>query len=74
MSESNEPSGKNNKQVVYSLSEDYWAKQPATVDGMLGGYEFISDIDIEQSQQFLNSFLKVLILDYLSSMTINFLQ
>ena len=48
------------KVINYSKSEDYWANQPATVNGMLGGYDFISDVDIEQSQQFLNYFLKVI--------------
>lgn len=57
MSENNETKS---KVINYSLSEDYWAKQPATVNGMLGGYEHISDVDIEQSQQFLNYFLKVI--------------
>ena len=45
------------KEIKYSQSEEYWATQPATVNGMLGGYEHISDVDIEQSQQFLNNFL-----------------
>lgn len=45
--------------IDYDVSKKYWATQPATVDGMLGGFESISDIDIEQSQAFLNSFLNV---------------
>jgi hypothetical protein len=47
------------EEVDYAKSKDYWATQPATVDGMLGGFEYISDADIEQSQKFLNSFLNV---------------
>ncbi len=43
----------------YSISKDYWAKQPPTVNGMLGGYEYVSQDDIEQSQQFLNYFINV---------------
>jgi hypothetical protein len=46
-----------NKEKIYTKSEEYWATQPATVNGMLGGYEHISDVDIEQSQQFLSYFL-----------------
>lgn len=49
----------NDEKTFYKLSEEYWKTQPATVDGMLGGYEIISDIDIQQSQIFLNSFLNV---------------
>ncbi len=45
------------KEIKYSKSEEYWATQPATVNGMLGGYEHISDVDIEQSQKFLDNFL-----------------
>jgi hypothetical protein len=47
-----------NDQVLekfYSISEDYWSKQPATVNGMLGGFDFISNEDIKGSQKFLNS-------------------
>ena len=54
MSELNETS---TKEIKYSKSEEYWATQPATVNGMLGGYEHISDVDIEQSQKFLNNFI-----------------
>ena len=43
----------------YTVSEQYWREQPATTNGMLGGYDFISDIDIEQSQRFLENYLKV---------------
>jgi protein N-terminal methyltransferase len=44
----------------YQASKDYWSTQPATVNGMLGGFDFISDIDILQSQTFLNSFVNVI--------------
>lgn len=38
----------------YLGSRDYWSKQPATVNGMLGGYENISEIDLNQSQEILD--------------------
>jgi hypothetical protein len=48
-----------NDDGFYSISKDYWAKQPPTVNGMLGGYDYVSQDDIEQSQQFLNYFINV---------------
>ncbi|RNA12685.1 N-terminal Xaa-Pro-Lys N-methyltransferase 1 [Brachionus plicatilis] len=42
------------KMKFYELSEDYWAKQPATVNGMLGGFDFVSQADIDQSQSVLD--------------------
>ena len=50
----------NDTDGFYSVSKDYWAKQPPTVNGMLGGYEYVSQDDIEQSQQFLNYFISVI--------------
>ena len=55
-----------NGNIDYKKSKDYWASQPATVDGMLGGFEYVSDVDIEQSQEFLNSFMKVNLLSFTS--------
>lgn len=54
-----EPETKKCKQDTefYTVSEDYWKSQPATVNGMLGGYECVSDADINQSQKFLSTFL-----------------
>ncbi len=43
----------------YQTAENYWNTQPATVNGMLGGYERISDTDISQSQNFLSYLLQV---------------
>ena len=43
----------------YSISQDYWASQPATVNGMLGGYDYVNDPDVQQSQMFLDQFLSV---------------
>lgn len=39
----------------YETSRDYWAKIPATVNGMLGGYDYVSKNDIRQSQEFLDN-------------------
>ncbi|KOB79500.1 Methyltransferase-like protein 11A [Operophtera brumata] len=37
----------------YKKAAGYWANVPATVDGVLGGYGHISDIDINASKAFL---------------------
>lgn len=47
------------KEIDYKKSEEYWASQPATVNGMLGGFDFVSKADIEHSQKFLDFFLTV---------------
>lgn len=39
----------------YEHAKKYWAKIPSTVDGMLGGFGFISDTDIKGSRLFLKS-------------------
>lgn len=41
----------------YKKAANYWANIPATIEGVLGGYGFISDIDIEGSKLFLNHIL-----------------
>ncbi|XP_031766311.2 N-terminal Xaa-Pro-Lys N-methyltransferase 1-B-like [Galleria mellonella] len=38
----------------YTRAACYWAKVPATIDGVLGGFGHISDIDIVGSRDFLN--------------------
>ncbi|MBN3280571.1 NTM1A methyltransferase, partial [Polyodon spathula] len=43
--------------VFYSKAEKYWKDVPPTVDGMLGGYSSISNIDIHGSRKFLQRFL-----------------
>ncbi|XP_015607809.1 alpha N-terminal protein methyltransferase 1 [Cephus cinctus] len=43
----------------YSDAAKYWEKIPATVDGMLGGFGFISHTDIEGSELFLRSLFKL---------------
>ena len=44
----------NKKAKFYLHSQEYWSKQPATVNGMLGGYEFVSESDLQQSQQMID--------------------
>ena len=36
----------NSKSIDYNKSKKYWSEQPATVNGMLGGYDFVSDADV----------------------------
>lgn len=43
----------------YNDAAKYWEKIPATVDGMLGGFGFISNTDIKDSNVFLKSLFKV---------------
>lgn len=49
-----------NSKEFYTDAAKYWDKIPATVDGMLGGFGFISQTDIEGSQNFLKSLFKVI--------------
>ncbi|XP_053609303.1 N-terminal Xaa-Pro-Lys N-methyltransferase 1-like [Plodia interpunctella] len=39
----------------YKRAASYWANVPATIDGVLGGFGHISDIDIEGSKAFLQN-------------------
>ncbi|KAJ2953586.1 hypothetical protein O0L34_g1190 [Tuta absoluta] len=43
--------------ICYKKSLQYWAEVPATLDGVLGGFGFISDADVEGSKLFLESLL-----------------
>lgn len=43
----------------YADSAKYWNNVPATLNGMLGGFGFISRIDIDGSDGFLNSLFEV---------------
>ncbi|XP_072936504.1 alpha N-terminal protein methyltransferase 1-like [Epargyreus clarus] len=45
----------NKNPINYDKSLEYWADIPATIDGVLGGFGFISNADIEGSKVFLNS-------------------
>ncbi|XP_028177989.1 N-terminal Xaa-Pro-Lys N-methyltransferase 1-A-like [Ostrinia furnacalis] len=47
----------NKYDINYDKALEYWADIPPTVDGVLGGFGFISDVDINGSQLFLNSLL-----------------
>nr|XP_046146395.1 N-terminal Xaa-Pro-Lys N-methyltransferase 1 isoform X2 [Oncorhynchus gorbuscha] len=49
--------GVQNETVFYSKAENYWREVAPTVDGMLGGYGKISNIDIDGSKKFLQKFL-----------------
>ena len=40
----------------YAQADEYWKSIPATLDGMLGGYERVSKVDIRGSTAFLKSF------------------
>lgn len=40
----------------YSKAKTYWKQIPPTVDGMLGGYGHISNIDLNSSRKFLQRF------------------
>ncbi|KAG8447998.1 hypothetical protein GDO86_015193 [Hymenochirus boettgeri] len=42
----------------YCKAKKYWKNVPATVDGMLGGYGHISNIDLNGSKKFLQRFLR----------------
>lgn len=43
----------------YTDAAKYWENIPATVDGMLGGFGFISDTDIDGSDEFLKALFTV---------------
>lgn len=45
-------------QKFYSDAEEYWSKIPPTIDGMLGGFGHISQIDIQGSKVFLQQLFK----------------
>lgn len=45
--------------ISYEKALEYWADIPPTVDGVLGGFGFISDVDINGSQMFLSSLFRL---------------
>lgn len=47
------------KGAFYEDAVQYWSQVPATVDGMLGGYGFISKVDIQGSNMFLKQLFKL---------------
>ncbi|XP_034945218.1 N-terminal Xaa-Pro-Lys N-methyltransferase 1 [Chelonus insularis] len=56
---SNESESTNNSKEFYNNAIKYWNEIPATLDGMLGGFGFISNTDINGSQKFLKSLFKI---------------
>eukprot|EP01126_Amoeba_proteus_P051064 TRINITY_DN6080_c0_g1_i5.p1 TRINITY_DN6080_c0_g1~~TRINITY_DN6080_c0_g1_i5.p1 ORF type:complete len:299 (+),score=63.14 TRINITY_DN6080_c0_g1_i5:57-953(+) len=46
-----------NRDQWYGKSEEYWKGIDATVDGMLGGMEHVSEIDLRESSELLRRFL-----------------
>lgn len=42
----------------YSDAEEYWSKIPPTIDGMLGGFGHISQVDVQTSRIFLQQLFK----------------
>ena len=59
MSESKEEDGSVDSKISYKPAADYWSNVDPTVDGMLGGFGKISQIDIEGSSKFLKALFKV---------------
>lgn len=54
-------SNNNSDEIDYGSSNNtkqYWAEVPATVDGMLGGYGSVSNLDIQGSKMFLRKLLE----------------
>lgn len=43
----------------YTDAADYWSKIPPTVDGMLGGFGYVSHTDIQGSDAFLSHIFRV---------------
>lgn len=43
----------------YKKAANYWANIPATVDGVLGGFGYISETDIAGSKVFLSEVLAI---------------
>lgn len=43
----------------YTAAAKYWQRVPPTVDGMLGGFGFISQIDIKDSTKFLKALFQM---------------
>lgn len=60
--------------VNYVESLTYWEGIPPTVDGMLGGFGFISSVDIQGSEQFLKTLFQVRPLVIGQSLNIIYIQ
>jgi len=50
----------------YTAAAKYWDRIPPTVDGMLGGFGFVSQTDIKGSTVFLKSLFQVHIVTVLT--------
>ena len=48
------------KKEWYDLGEQYWDKQPATVDGVLGGYGKYHEMEAKASEKIIAPFLETL--------------
>jgi len=48
----------NNTEDFYRKADEYWKEIPSTVDGMLGGFPHVSNIDANGSRKFLKSFIQ----------------
>lgn len=49
-----------NKESWYQGSVDYWDKQPATIDGVLGGYGSIHNVESDTSRTMINTYKDML--------------
>ncbi|KAF4524422.1 hypothetical protein B566_EDAN009338 [Ephemera danica] len=49
----------NKNDSFYTDAAHYWSKVPPTIDGMLGGFGYISHTDIQGSDSFLNNIFKL---------------
>eukprot|EP00128_Syssomonas_multiformis_P015437 Colp12_sorted_trinity150504_noHs@833 len=43
--------------IWYGAANKYWEKVPTTINGMLGGFGYVSSIDVEASRDFIANFL-----------------
>lgn len=58
--ESGEDEGQNQEEpVFYSKAKTYWSNVSPTINGVLGGYGFISSCDIQGSEEFLTKLFQV---------------
>lgn len=48
------------KKEWYDLGEEYWDKQPTTVDGVLGGYGKYHEFEAKSSEKIMDPFLEYL--------------
>lgn len=48
----------NSESTFYTDAKEYWSNIPATLDGMLGGFGYISSLDLNFSERYLRDILK----------------